>query len=283
MKLFSQRKGLKPSAATLQLDSMDAGLRSRLWDVVSETYWLDRESDNFTHYRNGDLLQLVRTIWHRYFKRPVDTISDDFRPCLADLRSYFFNCEWNEVYDFLEFLAKVEPTQRSQTEFTEACNQVLEQELSAYRFIGSEIVPISSHEETEAIEQALQISGKLTPIGLHFERAVALFADRKKPDYRNSIKESISAVEAICRLIGSNPKATLGDAIKQLESRVSIHPALKDAFGKLYGYTSDADGIRHSLLDESKLRPEDAKYMLVSCAAFVNYLVAKSAEVGITF
>jgi len=262
---------------------MDSGLRSRLWDVVSQTYWLDRESDNFTHYKNDDLLELVRTIWHRYFKRPVDTISDDFRPCLAELRSYFFNCEWNEVYDFLEFLAKVEPKQRSLTEFTEACNLVLEQELSAYRFIGSEIVPISSHEETQAIEQALLMGGKLAPVRLHLERAVALFADRKQPDYRNSIKESISSVEAICRLIVSDPKATLGDAIKQVETRVKIHPALKDAFGKLYGYTSDAEGIRHSLLDESKLRPEDAKYMLVSCAAFVNYLVAKCAEMGITF
>lgn len=60
-----------------------------------------------------------------------------------------------------------------------------------------------------------------------------LLADRKSPDYRNSIKESISAVEAICKLITGSQKATLEDALRQLETKLgSVHPALKDAFRK---------------------------------------------------
>lgn len=60
-----------------------------------------------------------------------------------------------------------------------------------------------------------------------------------------------------------------------------MHPALKGSFEKLYGYTSDAEGIRHALLDEPNLDFEDAKFMLVSCSAFVNYLKAKAAKAGI--
>jgi len=117
------------------------------------------------------------------------------------------------------------------------------------------------------------------------KRALDLFADRESPDYRNSIKESILAVEAICQLITDNPKATLGDALKEIakKTKVDLHGALKDAFGSLYGYTSDAEGIRHALLDEPNLCFEDAKFMLVSCSAFINYLIAKSSKAGIQF
>lgn len=48
------------------------------------------------------------------------------------------------------------------------------------------------------------------------------------------------------------------------------------AFAALYGYTSDSGGIRHSLLeDDISVSFEDAKFMLVSCSAFINYLKIK--------
>jgi hypothetical protein len=103
-----------------------------------------------------------------------------------------------------------------------------------------------------------------------------LLSDRKAPDYRNSIKEAISAVEAVCQLVTGSQKMSLGEALKKMEPKLNLHPAMREAFLKLYGYTSDAEGIRHALLDESSLKFEDAKYMVVTCSAFVNYLVAKS-------
>ena len=39
--------------------------------------------------------------------------------------------------------------------------------------------------------------------------------------------------------------------------------------------TSDEDGIRHGGIDFKWAPAEDAKYMLVSCSAFVNYLIEK--------
>ena len=110
-----------------------------------------------------------------------------------------------------------------------------------------------------------------------------LMSDRKSPDYRNSIKESISAVEAICRLITNHKKVTLGQCLKEMEgAKVMLHGALKKAFSNLYGYTSSAAGIRHALMDEPRLSFEDAKFMLVSCSAFINYLVSKAGKARIT-
>ena len=111
----------------------------------------------------------------------------------------------------------------------------------------------------------------------HIQQALDLYAKRENPDYRNSIKESILAVESMARIVSKKPKATLSDALKAIEKNGLLHEALKDGFIKLYGYTSDADGIRHAMLDEPTLTAADARYFLLSCTSFVNYLKAQIA------
>jgi hypothetical protein len=98
-----------------------------------------------------------------------------------------------------------------------------------------------------------------------------LFSDRKSPDFRNSIKESISAVETLVKIATESDKGTLGELIKKL----GVHGALEKAFSNLYGYTSDEGGIRHSLMDEPNPAFDDAKFMLVVCSAFVNFVQSK--------
>ena len=82
--------------------------------------------------------------------------------------------------------------------------------------------------------------------------------------------------------LANKPKATLPDCIKIIKRRDGLHPAFEKALVKLYGYTSDEGGIRHALTDES-VDPafSDAKFMLVACAAFVNFLWTKAAGLGI--
>jgi len=80
---------------------------------------------------------------------------------------------------------------------------------------------------------------------------------------------------------GSN-KADLDKCLKRIEKegKIELHGALKQAFSRLYAYTSDEKGIRHALLDEPALDFEDARFMLVSCSAFINYLKLKSSKAG---
>jgi hypothetical protein len=88
----------------------------------------------------------------------------------------------------------------------------------------------------------------------------------------------VSAVEATAQLLTGDSKATLGSALAVLEKRGHIHGALKQSLSSLYGYSSDADGIRHAMLEESILSFTDAKFMLVACTAFINYLLSKAAD-----
>lgn len=280
MELFSRREGLKPIKSITQVDYMDSELRNGLWNALYSHYWSRMRNETFLSHDDGIEL-LVSRIWCDYFKLPVDTIDNHWTSVYDEIRSYFFNCPWYEVYDFVEFVANSYYQTSANEDFIEECNEILKRELSGYRFIGGEITPITAEEEIAEIKEALQSKTPLEPVIIHLQSALELFSDRKSPDYRNSIKESISAVEAICNLIAGKDKATLGEALKRIIDKVELHPALQKSFSNLYGYTSDADGIRHSLLDEPNLDFEDAKFMLVSCSAFINYLKVKASKAGV--
>lgn len=150
----------------------------------------------------------------------------------------------------------------------------MERELAGYRLIDGRIVELTSKTEIETVEQAIA-DEKYRGVSQHLQSALDLLSNRDKPDYRNSIKESISAVESMARIVTGNTKATLGDALKVLEKSQTLHGALKEGFSKLYGFTNDEGGIRHAMLDEPNLTSADAIYFLVSCSAFTNYLKTK--------
>ena len=271
MKSFSQRKGLKPVLEIIQTDSMNIDLRNSLWNALDVALW-STKGFLYTQHGEAEIEPLSRSLWFTYFKKPIDSRPDRNDKILAELRRYFFACEWFEAYDFLEFvLAYYERSKRRLSEFV---NGILERELSAFRFVSGHLSDITNAQELEMINLALRDS-RFAGVTAHLQRGFELYADRENPDYRISIKESISAVESMARIVAENPKATLSDALKAIEKRGSLHPALKDGFVKLYGYTSDEGGIRHAMLDEPNLTSADARYFLLSCTSFVNYLKAQ--------
>ncbi len=145
--------------------------------------------------------------------------------------------------------------------------------------IDGEFVKITDEPELEEIQTA--VHSPFDSVDTHIQKALTLYSDRKQPDYENSIKESISAVEAMCCIITglTGGQATLGAALKKLEDNgVEIHGAMRSAFSQLYGYTCDQGGIRHGGIDFTNAPEEDARYMLVTCSAFVNYLKDKYAK-----
>ena len=155
-------------------------------------------------------------------------------------------------------------------------NDCLQSENSAYRVISQQITEITSEQEIQSIEDALENTNQYSGVQQHLNQALKLLSDRQNPDYRNSIKESISSIESICKIVTNDEKATLGKALKVIEDKFGLHPALKGSLSQLYGYTSDSDGIRHAMLEESNLSYIDAKFMLVACTNFINYLIEKT-------
>lgn len=277
MKSFSERKGLKNVAEIFQTDSMNDELRNGLWNCLDRLLW---SSSNFM-YSSGKLPGMhwyARHLWANFYKQPTDTIPAHPQDTLRVIRKRFFEYSWHEVYDFIEFSAAyisnigLDPAGKKRP--YELFNSILKREISGYQFVNEQLSDITSQQEVEMLEEALSDT-RFAPVSSHLQAALQLYSNRESPDYRNSIKESISAVESMAKIVTDNPKAMLSDALKALEKQGQLHKALKDGFEKLYAYTSDADGIRHAMLEEHNLTAADARYFLLSCTSFVNYLKSK--------
>ena len=283
---FSQRMGIEPTQLPIQSGSMDNALRTGLWNACG-IYWDQTPKDKFLstyaeEHKDTRLLDLVRRLWSEHLKRPFDQMDDYWSASYGEIRQKFFLMDWNKVYDFIEFLAANCADKSVSERFMQECNTVLKREASAYRFVSGKIAPIVSDVEIAEIEKAMA-QVPLRSVHDHLESALRLLSDKQSPDYRNSMKESISAVEALCKVMAQEPKASLPDALNVLvnKQKAPVHPALRAAFEKLYGYASSAEGIRHALTDQANLDVEDAMFMLVACSAFINYLTVKADKAGI--
>jgi hypothetical protein len=283
---FSQRMGIEPTQLPIQSGSMNNALRTGLWNACG-IYWDQMPGNEFLsayakEHRERRLLDLVRLLWSEHLKRPLDQMDDYWSASYREIRQEFFRMDWNKVYDFIEFLAANYADKSVSERFMQECNAVLKREASAYRFVSGKIAPIVSDVEIVEIEKAMA-QVPLRSVHDHLESALRLLSDKQSPDYRNSMKESISAVEALCKVMAQEPKASLPDALDELvnKQKAPIHLALRAAFEKLYGYASSADGIRHALTDQANLDVEDAMFTLVACSAFINYLTVKADKAGI--
>ena len=274
---FSIRQGHKQARSIIQLDSIDVTLRNGLWNVLELHIWRTVNSSYqfLDEILNRDLRLFCSGIWANHFKKALDEMPSDFPSAKQQMKQHFMTCQWFEVYDFVEFAASNYGNAQFKKLFINAFNSVLEKELSGYRFVGNVIAPVTSELELTEIDQALL--NPRSEVTTHLRRATELLADRTAPDYRNSIKESISAVESLVILV-LGEKATLGQLLKRLESEINLHPALKQSFSSIYGYTSDESGIRHALIEGgTKADFADAKLMLVMCSTFINFVEAKLA------
>ena len=144
--------------------------------------------------------------------------------------------------------------------------------MSGYRFVQNYIVPIVDNLEINEIETA--IDSDLLGAKRHITNSLESLSDRENPDYINSIKESISALESTMNIISNKKNVPLNKAIQNLP--FEINKNLRQGFIKIYSWTSSADGIRHGVTNEKIISSfAEAKYMLVTCSAFINYLIEK--------
>jgi hypothetical protein len=266
---FSDRIGKTNPKTLLQVEAIDADLRNGLWQACIE-YYLKPFYDDY-HY-DEMFRGTIANIYVNFFKKSSDKMPYGYDANINMMRKWFFDAEWWEIYNFIEFLIE-----NDNSEFFDRVSLFLEREKSGYRIINGQITPITDPVEVAAVSEAASAGDHFAGVRTHMQTAIQLYSKKLNPDYRNAIKEAISAVEAVARTITSNPKATLGDALKHMNDKMSLHPAMRDAMNKLYGYTSDEGGIRHAMLEESKIDDAEAKFMIVACSAFINFCIQRLA------
>ena len=290
---FSDTTGIDPSNTQMQYEDFDDKTRVFISNMIFEILEDYFEGSSSTHYKDNSyratpsndfckamlsdvfgeknrLNQGYSYRWRDVFKQYVDEVID--------------KSEYNEVLDIVWYICNwIFDNYRWHNDIPQqVINALFEREYVGYRFVDGRIVAITDENEIDEIEKAC--NSEIEGCRSHIHKAVGFLSDRENKDYKNCIKESISAVESICQIIIEDSKATLGDALKKLEDcGTKLHPALKQGFLKIYGYTSDEGGVRHAEgMFVSDVTFEEAKFMIVSCSAFVNYLMSEYGKMKLT-
>ncbi len=269
---FSKRNGYIKVDDKLQIESMNDDLRNSLWSEIYE--YILHDSIEHKHCMN-----FAKFAYKNLLKKPIDTLQTHPVFQCDEFKKMFFDYKWFVVYDFIECIISYLVYNNSFFDlaaFSKSINIILERENSGYRIIDNKIVAITDTTEKQTIEEAIN-DNSFDTAKLHLKDALDKLSDRQNPDYRNSIKESISAVEVVVRSITGAP--TLGDALPKLkDNNIEIPQILNTAMHKLYGYTNGTDGLRHGMMDIPNVNFEEAKYMLVVCSAFINYINCKLSK-----
>ena len=206
---------------------------------------------------------------HGLFLRSVDAGHGSL-PGKKPLLEWYLKASWDEVYDVLEFLLGETGDERH----VKDANTMLSREGSAYRFVAGAIAPITSKEELSEVEAATRLPDPFDGASQHIGQAVALLGNRENPDPRNAMKESISAVEAAVVVAAGTPKASFEKDLQKL----GLHSQHAKAWSNMYNWMSDEDGVRHAMKGPPQVGIAVARYVVVACSAFVNYLVSRKSE-----
>ena len=278
---FSQANDYEEIPGPLKLEELPKEARTHIWNVFyisMNSYIRDKAlSPTRTHYVVcGSWAEILLSIHMNVDSLPLDEWNDSFEQIRTVLRHRIETQPFNKVFDLIQFVMR---HPECPSEFIDEIKQAFAFSRLAYIIDDSPpptILPAVTREEGVALLESLktlQIAGLNGGAG-HLRKASGCI---NRGDWAGSVRESIHAVESVARIIDPQASQTLGPALSSIERQGSLHPALKNAFSALYGYTSNEQGIRHALLngDETDVGMDEAIFMLGACASFSSYLWRK--------
>jgi hypothetical protein len=267
---FSQRVGARPPFSS-GLQEASQQLRTGLWNSFHERLFPigDRDWQEYQSY--------AKAIWNHLHWR-ADQVPHFPKDGKKRLAEHWFDAPWEEFFDLFEFVTTIlEPSISSQRPaWWASLNGVLAYYGCAYRFFGKQLAPVTNPVEMAEVKGASESA--VPAVASHIRDAIRFLPPNAEFSLRNSVKESISAVEAAVNAVLGTRSGTLSKGLDAFQMKFGeLHPAFRTGLDKLYAYTSDENGIRHALTDETaNVTIEDARFMLVTCSAFANYLIAKA-------
>ena len=280
---FSQAHGYEEIPGPLRLEELPDDARTGIWNLIFHHIHRSKTTGGLDELDGGPW---IRGTWeeillakHRHFeRRPVDDWDPRFSRIRKDLRECIEKQPFNRVFDLIQFVLRQRVCPPS---FAARMRDLFTQYRLAYTIDTTPpptILPAVTPEEGHTVVDALRT---LRQAGLDGSAAHLRAASEcvNAGDWAGSVRESIHAVESVARQLDPKAAKTLGPALDSLEKRGALHPALKGAFSKLYGYTSNEQGVRHALLDRANAQVgrDEAVFMLGACAAFGSYLWRRHA------
>lgn len=257
---------------------LSAELRNRLH------YALDSSFDDSVGY--GTMSAYLTDPWKRiladthvkFFRKSISTYNSDVSNQRDILKRLCVESSIGALFDFIEFVLR---HPQCPDGLASEVRDALVEGRSAYRVLDRRTISaVGTPLEAEAISRAVMASEHAAPGAAR--HLIDASSDLRRGDWSGSIRNSIHAVESVAVVLAPS-KDTLGDALAVLASNGHVHGGLRAAFNKLYGYSSEEEGVRHALVfqDSSATDETDALFMLGACAAFVSYLLTRARSGGL--
>ena len=272
---FSQRYGYAPLPQPMRLEEISAGLRREILNAIREIILRDALTPTFLE---EEAKRFVERVLGRVLGKAEHEIDATYNNAVNQFGKVAQNSPFNVVLDLVEIIAN----DGSHTkDFVNRVSKSFERYAAAYWLDTSQhpyrFIPQTSKEQGEAASQSIKTlrEGGMEGAAGHLRQAAEHI---NAGQYGDSIADSIHAVESVAKKIDQSANKTLGPALDSLERAGLLkHPALKEAFKKLYGYTNDEQGIRHARLDRDSpdVGLDEAMFMFGACASFADYLVSK--------
>lgn len=271
---FSQAEGRVPLPSQLAFREVSPELVAKLWAAIHGNLEKTQRFNSMGQNTIGSFWEQVLWSWHVEFQYQfADEYDTSFRHWEKRLKLIFASRDYLQIFDFVQFVARFSSTT---SDLYRRISEAFTSSRAAYTLIDGTIFPKASELEGEVLVDAFETlkGGKLAGARRHLLASAELLG---KADFAGSVRESISAIEGVVLAIDTSTDK-LGAALSNLEKKGAIHGSLKAAFGSLYGYTSDSEGIRHALVfqDVPHVDEADALFMLGACASFITYVTTKA-------
>lgn len=277
---FGEREAGVP-APSLERDEISEDLRIAVWNVCDP--WL------FNATEDQLFKPRMKALW-RGLNWPADDAGNtSSRYDLEQhVKGYLLNerHDWIKFYGFVELIPQLAVIHHSGNQLTfvvsERINEALEQYGSQYRLINGQLAPITNEQELREIKEAAAAAAdRFAPARGHISQAIAHLAARPEPAYRDCIKEAVIALESVVWIAtGGEKKPDFKVALREFEKQHGeLHGALSSAIRSLYGYASDEEGVRHGATELSDVDEGEARLILVTSSALVNFLIRQAEGV----
>lgn len=246
-------------------------------------------------------IKYLNEIISDHFRQEATTDAWDSWGCNDYLEHLIRSVEWYHFYDIVELIGQeVKKSEQRASEsvfspneairgsasvqdfgfntYVESINALFADENIGWRLGKNGVVERESPKELsdriEEIEETL--TDKFEPAREHYRKAIR-FANARPLDPENSIKEVVSAVESVGRIL--YPKAnTLGDVVKQMRNDQLWPKQLVSVIEKFYGYACSEPAVRHGGSASSRVLLDDAEFCLHVGAALIRYMKAYSVR-----
>ena len=275
---FSDRNLINPISKIIKINNFDEDTRISLFNALKNIMEYQIKVQN----RNTDIISKI--IKEKLFNEVYYGDYDDrYQFIIDDILSMFKTETYDVVLTMIEFLCNLVYESKEEyysqvhymidaeyVDVFEEMNKAFEEEYIGYRFVSKQIVKITNDEEVKAIGDATNTP--FDKVNESIKKSIGFISETSNRDYKNSIKESITAVERLFNIILGTNGLTLSNALEQICSRIEINEYLKQAIRCFYKFASDTDGIRHgNNKDDDLITFDEAKLILICCSGIVNY------------